>query len=121
MKLMIVDDHVETRHLIREMIGHLATEIRECSNGEEAVRQCEEFGPDIVTMDLHIQPIDGIEAMQRILAAHPSTRVIVVTQSDSDSLRRTAIYAGASHFLTKDHLVGLLGFIQRLQIRMTQP
>ena len=43
LKLMIVDDHAETRALIRELIGHYVDEIVECVNGEEAATKCAEF------------------------------------------------------------------------------
>ena len=82
-KLMIVDDHAETRALIRELIGHYVDEIRECTNGEEAATQCAEFRPDLVTMDLNMPLTGGLEATRRILEHHPEARVIVITQSDT--------------------------------------
>ena len=48
MKLLIVDDHAGVRKLIRELMGHRTTEIRECSDGQEAIRICGEFAPDFV-------------------------------------------------------------------------
>ncbi len=119
MKLMIVDDHMETRSLIREAIGHLADEIIECSDGGEASRMCAEFRPDLVTMDLNMKMVDGFEATRQILVKNPLSRVIVVTQFDSIGCRAAAFQAGACHFFSKDNLAGLRDYLERMQARLT--
>jgi DNA-binding NarL/FixJ family response regulator len=116
-KLMIVDDHAETRALIRELIGHYVDEIRECANGEEAATQCAEFRPDLVTMDLNMPLTGGLEATRRILEHHPEARVIVITQTDTAENRKAAIHAGACHFFSKNNLIALLAYV-RQQMRI---
>jgi len=110
---MIVDDHAETRTLIRELVGHYVDEIRECTNGEEAASQCTEFRPDLVTMDLNMPLKGGLEATRRILARNPATRVIVITQFDSAEYRLAAAQAGACHFFSKNNLFALLSYVKR--------
>ena len=107
MKLMIVDDHAETRRLIRELVGHLAREVRECANGHEAIRQCREFRPDFVTMDLNMEPMDGFEATRRIVETHASTRIIIVTHSNIAELGPAALRAGARCLVAKSNLATL--------------
>src|SRR5690349_14336398 len=104
-KLMIVDDHAETRSLIRELVGHYVDEIRECANGEEAAAQSAEFHPDLVTMDLNMPLKGGLETTRRILARRPATRIIVITQHDTEESRRAATHAGACHFFSKSNLI----------------
>jgi len=116
-KLMIVDDHAETRALIRELIGHYVDEIRECANGEEAATQCAEFRPDLVTMDLNMPLTGGLEATRRILEQHPEARVIVITQTDTAENRKAAVHAGACHFFSKNNLIALLAYV-RQQMRI---
>src|SRR4051812_36253879 len=94
-KLLIVDDHAETRGLIREVIGHFAAEIRECADGAAAIRECEIFAPDFVTMDMHMKPMNGLQTLKKILARRPSARVIMVTQSTSQPVHAAALQAGA--------------------------
>ncbi len=110
---MIVDDHAETRALIRELIGYYVDEIRECINGEEAANQCAEFKPDLVTMDLNMPLTGGLESTRRILARHPQARVIVITQFDTVEYRRAATRAGACHFFSKNNLISLLSYIKQ--------
>ena len=114
---MIVDDHAETRALIRELIGHYVDEIRECANGEEAATQCAEFRPDLVTMDLNMPLTGGLEATRRILEQHPEARVIVITQTDTAENRKAAVHAGACHFFSKNNLIALLAYV-RQQMRI---
>jgi DNA-binding NarL/FixJ family response regulator len=112
-KLMIVDDHEETRILIRELLGRFADEILECTNGKEAAAQCAEFRPDLVTMDLNMPFTGGLEATRRILAENPGARVIVITQFDTPEFRLAASRAGACHFFSKNNLIGLLRYLEQ--------
>jgi two-component system chemotaxis response regulator CheY len=107
MKLMIVDDHAPTREFIRETIGPFAAEICECANGAEAVARCAEFKPDLVTMDLQMRPLNGLEATRQLLALHPAACVVIVTQTDVTVLRESAARAGAQHFIHKDNFAEL--------------
>jgi DNA-binding NarL/FixJ family response regulator len=114
MKLMIVDDHAETRELIRDLIGRFADEIVECTNGAEAAAKCAQFHPDLVTMDLNMPMTGGLEATRRVLAEHPTARVIVITQFDSVEFRLAASRAGACHFYSKNNLIGLFRHLEQL-------
>jgi CheY-like chemotaxis protein len=117
MKLMIVDNHEETRALIRELVGALAEDILECSSGSEAAAHCADFRPDLVTMDLDMPLVNGLEATRRVLANNPGARVIVITQYNSIDVRTAAARAGACHFFAKDNLAGLTQYVQRLLAR----
>jgi DNA-binding NarL/FixJ family response regulator len=109
---MIVDDHAETRAMIRQVVGNLATEICECSGGVEAVRQCSNFRPDFVTVDLNMQPMTGFETTRQLMARHPSATVVVVTSFDHAGLRNLATRSGAKHFILKEDLAALRRLIQ---------
>ena len=109
-RLMIVDDHPEMRRALRDLLWSVASEICECTSGEEAVRRCGEFKPDFVTMDYNMGTMNGLEAAQAIRAQLPDATIVIVTASDSSALRREALRAQADACIAKDNLVLLRQF-----------
>ena len=104
---MIVDDHAGVRKLIRQLAACPDDTVRECATGDEAVRVATEFRPDLVTMDVRMPGICGIEAARAIAAAQPSARVVMVTTHDQPDLRQAAREAGAFAYLPKDSLADI--------------
>jgi len=112
MKLLIVEDNSGVRHLIRNLVGSVAQEIRECSDGAEALAAYAAGRPDLVLMDIEMKAMDGITATRHIKAADPSARVIIVTDYDQPDLRQAAHEAGACGYVVKDNLLDLLVLLQ---------
>lgn len=102
--VLLVDDHPVVREGLRGMINaeNDLTVVGEARSGAEAVAMAESLCPDVILMDLRMPGIDGVTATERILAALPETRILVVTtyESDTDILR--AVEAGAAGYLLKD-------------------
>jgi CheY-like chemotaxis protein len=107
MKLMIVDDHRGVRELIRELAGPLATEVRECTDGEQAVNECLAYQPDMITMDLQMEGMDGLTAAGVIRSRVRFAYIVIVSQYDTGLLRDWAAKRGADHFVSKDQLLQL--------------
>src|SRR5690349_17357759 len=78
------------------------TVVGEAGNGEEAVQLAQRHAPDVALMDIRMPGTDGIEATQRITAAGPLPKVLVLTTFDLDEYAFGALRAGASGFLLKD-------------------
>src|SRR5215475_944567 len=78
------------------------TVVGEAGNGDEAVEQARRHVPDVALMDIRMPGTDGIEATQRITAAGPLPKVLVLTTFDLDEYAFGALRAGASGFLLKD-------------------
>lgn len=76
--------------------------VAEAEDGEQAVQAVAQHDPDVVLMDLRMPVLDGIGATRRIVAAHPRTKVLVLTTFDLDEHVYQAVRAGASAFLLKD-------------------
>jgi DNA-binding NarL/FixJ family response regulator len=76
--------------------------VGEATNGQQAIRLAADVRPDVVLMDLRMPGVDGIAATNRILAAHPATRIIALTTFDDDDHLYPALAAGACGFLVKD-------------------
>lgn len=103
-RLLLVDDQPLLRvgfRLVLEGEENLVV-VGEASNGAEAVRQVTALKPHVVLMDVRMPGMDGIEATRLIAAAHPETRVIILTTFDLDEYAFAGLQAGASAFLLKD-------------------
>ena len=107
MKLLIVEDNPTIRKLIRSIVTDLAEEIRECSDGSEALAAYREFGPDWVLMDIKMKDIDGLAAARQIRSAYPDASIVMVTNYDEADLREAARAAGARAYVVKDDLFAL--------------
>jgi len=102
--IVIVDDHAVVRRGLRELISTISEceAIGEAANGEEAIRIVDELRPDIVLMDISMPVMDGVEATRAIMAAHPDTRVIMLTSDSAKSRVLGALEAGAAAYVLKD-------------------
>ena len=101
-RLLVVDDAL----FMRKMIGAVAAEagwevVGEASNGSEAVSLYERLRPDLVTMDLVMPVMDGLEALRQIRAFDPEARVVVVTALDQKQVLMESIRDGAVDFIVK--------------------
>jgi DNA-binding NarL/FixJ family response regulator len=76
--------------------------VGEAANGREAVDAARRLVPDVVLMDVRMPEMDGVQATREIVAAHSSTRIIILTTFDLDEYVYAALRAGASGFLLKD-------------------
>jgi two-component system NarL family response regulator len=107
LKLLIAEDRVAFRHLIRSVVAELASEIRECAVGEELPKAYTAWQPDFVLIDGDMRTMDGVTSTLWIKAMDPSARVIIVSSYDSPELRESAQRAGAFAFVLKDDLLEL--------------
>ncbi len=102
-KILVVDD---SPFIYQEMKYKLnASEEYEisyyCPDGEHLLEYYEKFEPDLVTVDIVMPGIDGIEATKLLMEKHPDARVIVVTSLVFDDTMEEARTAGAVGFMAK--------------------
>jgi NarL family two-component system response regulator LiaR len=76
--------------------------VGEASNGQEAVRKCEELHPDVVLMDLVMPEMDGASATKVIRERWPDIQVIALTSFPEEDLVQRALRAGALSYLLKN-------------------
>jgi len=103
-RVVIADDHAVVREGLRAFLA-LQDDVEvvaEAADGEEAVSAVDRFTTDVALVDLVMPRVDGIEAIRRIRAAHPETRVIVLTSFVDEDKMLPAVRAGASGYLLKD-------------------
>jgi DNA-binding NarL/FixJ family response regulator len=122
--ILIADDNPRLCALIRRISAQQPDlhVVAEAEDGAAAIRLAHEFQPDIVLLDIIMPRVNGLEAMRRIKAERPGTKVIIVTVHAEDAYRRAAADSGADAFLLKKTLMtALLPTIRRMRGSMSPP
>jgi len=122
--ILIVDDNPRLRALIRRITTQKSAlqVVGEAEDGAEAIRLVHLLQPDIVLMDLVMPRVNGLEALRRIKAERPETKVIIMTVHTEDAYRRTAESNGTDAFLLKKTLMtALLPTICSIRSSMSPP
>lgn len=116
MRVLIVDDSVVTRMLLRAVLEGEGYQVREAGSGQQALQILLVYTPDIVTMDVHMPGMDGYETTERILEQH-ALPVVVLTASANPYASATAmraLEAGALAVLEKPSSPGAPDFNERI-------
>ncbi|MEG1603017.1 MAG: response regulator [Cloacibacillus sp.] len=100
--ILIAEDSTHMRVILKDMLIRDGYDvIGEAENGKEAVRMYNELLPDVVTLDISMPEMDGIEAMKTIKAEHPKAKIVMVSTMSQQNQVIEAIRAGASDFFIK--------------------
>ena len=102
-KILIVDDQIENRDWLVKLLTLIGFSVRSADNGGAAIRNWEEWEPQLILMDVHMPVMDGLEATRRI-KANPRGRetvIVALTASAMDDDREAASQSGANDFLSK--------------------
>jgi len=100
-QILIVDDAAFMRMMIRDILSKDGYVIHEATNGAEAVEKYEAVNPDLVTMDITMPEVDGIESLRRIRELDPDATVLMVSAMGQQKLILEALEAGAADFIVK--------------------
>ncbi|PGK51094.1 two-component system response regulator [Priestia megaterium] len=100
-KILIVDDSVFMRQIIKKALEETDIEIIEAQNGKEAVEIYEKERPHIVTMDIVMPEKTGLEALQTILAQDPDAKIIICSSMVNKRTDIESREAGAVGFIKK--------------------
>ena len=98
-RVLVVDDHEMVRTTLSELLSDEddLTVVGECEDGSQVVEAASRLRPDVVLMDLSMPVMDGVEATQALRAAHPGSRVVVLTAEGSAAKAR--VEAAGAHAL----------------------
>ena len=100
-KVMVVDDAVVMRMMIKNILSKNGYEVVEAESGADAVEKYKVEKPDVVTMDMVMPEMDGIAALKCIMADDPAAKIIMCTSMGQQPLVVEAIQAGAKSFIMK--------------------
>ncbi len=100
--VLLVDDSKMSRNMLRNLLEDAGYSIlAEATNGAEAVEAYKKQKPDLVTLDITMPVMDGIEALKNLLAFDPNVKAIMITAAGQQSKLIEALKIGAKKFITK--------------------
>jgi two-component system chemotaxis response regulator CheY len=112
-KILIVDDAAFIRFAIRTAVEKNGFEVvGEAENGSQGIKKYQELMPDIVTMDITMPDMSGLEALKAIIKFDPKARIVMLSAMGQEVMVREAVMNGAVSFIVKpfkeDHLIKTL-------------
>lgn len=114
--ILICDDADYIRHLLGEIMSRGGYEVAgEASNGREAVEKYQRLHPDLVTMDVLMPDMSGLDAVREIRAFDPQAKILMCSAMGQYGLITEALRAGATDFVVKPFQPsGILEAVQRV-------
>lgn len=100
-KILVVDDSEFMRMLLKKILVPAHEVIGEANDGTEAIKKYDELSPEVVTMDIVMPQMSGIEATERIVKKHPRARIIMCTSVGQEDQMKRAVMAGAKGYIVK--------------------
>jgi len=115
-KVLVVDDAAFMRLTLKTMLEKNGFEvIGEANNGSKAIEMYKELNPELVTMDITMPDMDGIEALDQIIKFDSNAKIIMLSAMGQETRIKEAVLKGAKGFIVKpfkeDYLIKALGNI----------
>ena len=100
-RALVVDDSSFQRTIVSNTIEDWFEIVATAENGKKAIDQFKKERPDVVTMDIMMPEMDGVEATGRIKALTDETKVMMCTSVEQAEKMKEAVRAGADEYVTK--------------------
>ena len=100
-RVLIVDDAAFMRNMLSQMLSGTHEVCGEASNGLEAIKKYQELHPDIVTMDITMPDMQGIDAVREILVIDPKAKILMCSAMGQRHMVLEAMKSGAKDFIVK--------------------
>ncbi|GAC1703311.1 MAG: hypothetical protein NVS9B4_11080 [Candidatus Acidiferrum sp.] len=118
MRVLIVDDHEVVRRGVRHLLWTVAGVVvcGEAEDGLEAIAKAQELKPDIITMDISMPKLNGLEATREIKRILPQIEILILSQHDVPEMMKQALNAGASGYVVKSAIsTALVAAIEKVR------
>lgn len=101
-KVMVVDDSATMRKIISQMLLSEMYDIcGEASDGDEAIEMYKELSPDVITLDIHMPKLSGMDTLKAILEFDSKAKVLMLTSEGQKETVMDAIKMGAKNYIIK--------------------
>ncbi|HPN30210.1 MAG TPA: response regulator [bacterium] len=101
-KFLVTDDSQFMRKQVVRIVQQIGGEVAaEAENGEQAVEMYQTHQPDLVTMDITMPILNGVEALRKIIEIDKNALVVMVTAIGHETIVKQAIMLGSKHFVVK--------------------
>lgn len=103
-RIIIVDDHFHVREAWSWVLNQAPgiRVIAQCANGQEAIEAARKWLPDVILMDINMEPVNGIEATKRIRQFDANIKIIGVSVQAERSYVNEMLRNGANGYVTKN-------------------
>jgi len=100
--VLVCDDALFMRTMVKDILTQAGfSVVGEAENGDQAVEKYRTLNPDLVTMDIIMPEMGGIEAVKKIIELDPQARILMCSAMGQQALVHEAIQAGARDFVVK--------------------
>lgn len=119
-RVLVVDDEPEFCDMLVEYLEGRGFDMLAAYDGEEALRQTQEFQPQVVLLDIWMPGLDGVETLRRIKALPQKTCVVMVSAIEDEETARQTLAMGASDYVCKPVDFAYLNSVLGIQLLMAQ-
>lgn len=103
-KVLIVDDSKTSRKILKNIFEENGYEVvGEAVNGQDGLDKYQELHPDLVTLDITMPVMDGIETLTKLKEINPGVKVVMITAAGQKNKMVEAVRLGAEEFVTKPY------------------
>jgi DNA-binding NarL/FixJ family response regulator len=102
-RIIVVDDHKLARESLSLLLGSDTrfSVVRQCADGHDAIQQGRLLCPDIMLVDINMDPVNGFEVAKNVLETNPEIKIIGISINNTAQYAHRMLTIGARGFVTK--------------------
>lgn len=116
-RLLCVDNHEDSRDMLTILMRISGIEVQAVANAAQALSKVEKERFDLYLLEARLPGLDGFELCRRLRSFRPETPVVFFSAAAYEDDKKKALAAGASAYVTKPDVVGLLGRVKQMVAR----
>ncbi len=111
-KILVVDDAFFIRKVLKDILNDIGyTNVLEAADGLAAVEMYKKNKPDLITLDINMPKMDGMQALKKLKSIDPKVKVLMVTSVEQKHIVHNAIKLGAKDYIVKPFNRSMIGAI----------